>query len=185
MLRPWLLVVLVAALALWLWRQPHVDAPEATGGNARHRMEPGYVATGAVMTETGVDGQPLYRLRADRIAQPDPTSEIALAAPLFQYQGPTVWTVSAHEGVLPPSEQEIRLSGDVLARADQAGAEPMQLHTATLTVNMQTRRADTVDPVTMEWGANRLSATGLHADMQADYLRLKSPVHGEFARAAR
>jgi len=37
----------------------------------------------------------------------------------------------------------------------------------------------------MEWGANRLSATGLHADMQADYLRLKSPVHGEFARAAR
>jgi len=183
-LRPWLLVVLVGTLALWLWRQPQEEATEAAAGGAHHRMEPGYVATGAVMTETGVDGQPLYRLRADRIAQPDPTADIVLATPQFQYQGTTVWTVSAHEGVLPPSEQEIRLSGDVLARADRVGAEPMQLHTATLTVNMQTRRADTVDPVTMEWGANRLSATGLHADMQADYLRLKSPVHGEFARVA-
>jgi LPS export ABC transporter protein LptC len=182
--RPWLLVVLVGALALWLWRQPHEEAPEVAAGGARHRMEPGYVATGAVMTETGVDGQPLYRLRADRIAQPDPASDITMAAPQFQYQGTTVWTVSAHDGVLPPTEQEIRLSGDVLARADQAGSEPMQLHTATLTVNMQTRSADTADPVTMDWGANRLSATGLHADMQADYLRLKSPVHGEFSRAA-
>jgi len=180
--RPWLLVVLVAALALWLWRQPHQEAPEAAAGGNRHRMEPGYVATGAVLIETGADGQPLYRLRADRIAQPDPAADVALTAPQFQYQGSTVWTVSARAGVLPPSQQEIRLSGDVLARADQAGADPVQLHTATLTVNLQTRSADTVDPVTMEWGANRLSAAGLHADMQADYLRLKSPVHGEFAR---
>ena len=59
----------------------------------------------------------------------------------------------------------------------------MELHTASLDVDLTTRRADTLDPVTMQWGANRLSAVGLHADMQADELRLKSPVHGEFARA--
>lgn len=183
MRRPWLLVILLAALALWLWRQPRYETPGAAARSGRGPVEPGYVATGAVMLETGNDGRPLYRLRADRIAQLDPTSDIELTAPQFQYEGTTVWTVTAHSGTLPPSQQQIRLAGEVLARGDQAGSEPMELHTDTLDVDLQTRQADTRDPVTMQWGANRLSATGLHADMQADYLRLKSPVHGEFSRA--
>ena len=137
-----------------------------------------------VMLETGIDGQPLYRLRADRIEQPNPAANIELTAPQFQYEGTTVWTVTALSGVVPPTQQQIKLSGDVLARADRVGAEPMQLHSATLSVDMQTRRADTVDAVTMDWGTNRLWAAGLHADMQADYLLLKSPVHGEFSRLA-
>ncbi len=184
MRRPWLLVVLGAALALWAWRQPRYEVPETANSGARQHAEPGYVATGAVMLETGADGRPLYRLRADRISQPDPSANIDLAAPQFQYEGETVWTVTARSGSLPPTQQQITLAGDVLARADQPGSEPMELRTATLRVDMQTRRADTVDPVTMNWGANRLWAAGLHADMQADYLRLKSPVHGEFARVA-
>ena len=94
-----------------------------------------------------------------------------------------MWTVTARTGTLPPSQQQVKLAGDVVARGNQVGTEPMELHTASLTVDLQTRLADTLDPVTMEWGANRLSALGLHADMQADYLRLKSPVHGEFAHA--
>ena len=185
MRRPWLLVVFAGALALWLWRLPRGGAPEAAAGGNHRTLAPGYVATGAVLLETDADGQPLYRLRAERIAQPTPAAEIELTAPQFQYQGATVWTVTARAGKVPPSQDHIELAGDVLARADRAGAEPMQLRTATLSVDMQTRRADTVDSVTMDWGANRLWAAGLHADMQADYLRLKSPVHGEFARLAR
>lgn len=183
MRRPWLLVVLLAALAMWFWRQPRYEAPDTGNRGNRGPVEPGYVATGAIMLETGNDGRPLYRLRADRISQLDPGADIELASPQFQYEGPTVWTVTARTGTLPPSQQQVRLAGDVVARGDQVGADPMELHTATLTVDLQTRLADTLDPVTMEWGANRLSASGLHADMQADYLRLKSPVHGEFAHA--
>ena len=183
MRRPWLLVILLAALALWLWRQPRYETPETASSSGRRPVEPGYAATGAVMLETGNDGRPLYRLRADRIVQPDPDAAIELTAPQFQYEGTTVWTVTARTGTLPPSQQQIRLAGDVVARGDQAGTEPMELHTATLDVDLQARRADTLDPVTMDWGANRLSASGLHADMQTDYLRLKSPVHGEFAHA--
>jgi len=183
--RPWLLVVLLAALAMWLWRQPRYEAPETASRTNRGPVEPGYVATGAILRETGADGRPLYRLRAERIAQPDPAASIALTAPQFQYEGPTLWTVTARTGTVPPSQQQIRLEGDVVARGEQSGSEPMELHTATLDVDLQTRRADTQDPVTMQWGTNRLSATGLHADMQADYLRLKSPVHGEFTRAVK
>ena len=185
MRRVWLLLGLATALALWLWRLPHDGRPEAAAGRSHRRTEPGYVATGAVMLETDAEGRPLYRLRAERIAQPDPAADIELTAPQFQYEGSTVWTVTARSGVLPPAEQQIRLSGDVLARAERPGADPMELRTATLGVDMQARRADTVDPVTVEWGANRLWAAGLHADMQTDYLRLRSPVHGEFARVAR
>ena len=39
-----------------------------------------------VLFETDEEGQPLYRLRAARIAQPDPTSNIVLTTPQF-YQG--------------------------------------------------------------------------------------------------
>lgn len=182
MRRPWLLVVLLAALAMWLWRQPRYETPETANRTGRGPVEPGYVATGAVMLETGHDGRPLYRLRAERISQLNPNANIELTAPQFQYEGTTVWTVTARTGTLPPSQQQVRLAGDVLARGEQVGTDPMELHTATLDVDLQTRLADTRDPVTMQWGANRLSATGLHADMQADYLRLKSPVHGEIAQ---
>jgi len=183
--RPWLLVVLLAALAMWLWRQPRYETPETARSSGRGPVEPGYVATGAVMLETGNDGKPQYRLRADRISQLHPDSEIELTAPQFQYEGTTVWTVTARSGTLPPTQQQIKLAGDVVARGNQVAAVPMELRTATLTVELQTRLADTLDPVTVNWGANRLSSTGLHADMQADYLRLKSPVHGEFARAVK
>ena len=47
---------------------------------------------------------------------------------------------------------------------------------------MTTRRADTSDPVTMDWGTNKLWSNGMNADMQTNHLRLISPVYGEFSR---
>ncbi len=70
-------------------------------------------------------------------------------------------------------------------RAQRPDAQPIHIHTASLNVDMQTRRADTTDPVTMDWGSNRLWSQGLHADMQTDHLRLLSPVYGEFTRSGK
>jgi LPS export ABC transporter protein LptC len=181
--RAWLLLAFAAGLVLWLWRSPREevsDNPTRANGNA---PEPGYVATGAVLFETDDTGQPLYRLRAERIAQPEPTANIELTAPQFAYQGETIWTLNANTGVLPPSAQQISLAGDVYAEGERFGRQPIHIRTASLHVDMQTRRADTSDAVTMDWGPNRLWAQGLQADMQTDHLRLKSPVYGEFARA--
>ncbi|MBS0388546.1 MAG: LPS export ABC transporter periplasmic protein LptC, partial [Proteobacteria bacterium] len=88
----------------------------------------------------------------------------------------------AARGVLPPAAQQISLQGGVVAQAQRPGSVPLQLRTDSLDVDMQARTADTSDAVTMEWGRNRLWANGLHADMNTDALRLKSPVHGEIAR---
>ena len=185
MRRAWLLLAFAAALVLWTWRSPREEVQDNQAHDERPAAEPGYIATGAVLLETDTEGQPLYRLRAERISQPDPTGAIELTAPQFEYQGNTTWTLTAHTGVLPPSAQQISLSGDVVAHGDRTGAVPIEIHGATLNVDMQTRRADTVDPVTMDWGANRLWAQGLHADMQADQLRLISPVYGEFKRTGK
>jgi LPS export ABC transporter protein LptC len=181
--RAWLLVAFGVALVLWLWRPPREEIQDNRKHGAGPAVEPGYVATGAVMLETDADGQPLYRLRADRIAQPAPTADIQLTAPQFVYQGGTVWTLTAKNGVLPPSAQQITLTGDVVATGDKPNAVPMHIYSASLSVDMQTRHADTLDPVTMDFGSNHLWAQGMHADMQTDHLRLLSPVYGVFTRS--
>ena len=185
MRRSWLLLAFAVALVMWLWRSPREEVSDTQSQGTGHAPEPGYIATGALLFETDTEGQPLYRLRAERISQPGPQSDIELSSPQFEYQGSTVWTLNAKTGTLPPSAQQISLMGDVYAQGQRPNAQPIHIHTASLNVDMQTRRADTTDPVTMDWGSNRLWSQGLHADMQTDHLRLLSPVYGEFTRSGK
>ena len=177
-----LLVAFASALVLLLWRSPRGEAPANTVPSSGSSSAPGYVATGAELIDTDADGQPQYSLHATQISQPTPTADIELTAPQFVYRGETEWTLTAARGVLPPAAQQISLQGDVVAHAQRAGSVPLQLRTASLSVDMQARSADSSDAVAMEWGRNRLWANGLHADMKTDELQLKSPVHGEVAR---
>jgi len=185
MRRAWLLLAFAVALVMWLWRSPRGEVADNPARGARETPEPGYVATGALLFETDTEGQPLYRLHADRISQPNPTADIELTSPQFEYQGTTLWTLNARTGTLPPSAQQISLVGDVFAQGQRTGAEPIHIHTDTLNVDMQTRHADTADPVKMDWGPNRLWSHGMQADMQTDHLRLLSPVYGEFTRTGK
>ena len=182
MRRIWLLLAFASALVLWLWRSPRGETPANAAPSASASAAPGYVATGAELIDTDADGQPQYSLHATQISQPTPTADIELTAPQFVYRGETEWTLTAARGVLPPAAQQIRLLGDVVARAQRTGSAPLQLRATSLAIDMQASTADSTDPVAMEWGRNRLWASGLHADMKTDELRLKSPVHGEVAR---
>jgi LPS export ABC transporter protein LptC len=182
MRRIWLLLAFASALVLWLWRSPRGEPTVNAAASAGSRAAPGYVATNAELIDTDADGQPQYALHATQISQPSPTADIELTAPQFVYRGETAWTLSAARGVLPPNAQQIQLLGDVIARAQREGTAPLQLRTASISVDMQARTADSSDTVAMESGRNRLWASGLHADMKTDELQLKSPVHGEVAR---
>jgi len=183
MRRVWLLLAFASALVLWLWRSPRGEAPTSAAPSANAAAAPGYVATGAELIDTGADGQPQYSLHATQIAQPSPNADIELTAPQLVYHGDTAWTLTAARGLLPPAAQQVSLQGDVVAQAQRAGASPLVLRTASLNVDMEARTADSSDAVAMEWGRNRLWANGLHADMNSDALRLKSPVHGEVAQS--
>ena len=183
MRRIWLLLAFASALVLWLWRSPRGEAPSNAAPSTNTAAAPGYVATGAELIDTDADGQPQYSLHATQISQPSPNADIELTAPQFVSRGDTAWTLTAARGLLPPAAQQISLQGDVVAQAQRVGASPLVLRTARLNVDMEARTADSSDAVAMEWGRNRLWASGLHADMNSDALRLKSPVHGEVARS--
>ena len=182
MRRAWLLLVFAAALALWLWRSPREENADVTTSTAEHSTEPGFVATGAVLFDTDALGRPQYRLVANRVEQADPKADIQVSAPKFHYQGAADWILTAQHGTLPPAAHSASLVGDVSITLRRPNVAPLQILTSTLDLDMILERADTSAPVTLNWGSNRISATGLHADMKADSLRLDSQVRGEFKR---
>ncbi len=180
MRRVGLLLVFAAALGLWLWQAtPRPESTATTTAAAHGNAEPGYVATSADLIETGADGLEQFRLRAAHVEQATPDSDVLLSNPEFQHQGRSAWTLSAQRGVMAPDTQQLALSGSVLANG-VLGAAPISIRTESLNVDLQQQKLDTLAAVSIDWGRNRLSAMGLHADMKSDSLRLESDIHGEF-----
>jgi len=181
MRRVWLLLIFAATLALWLWRVPRGTVMESENSETNHSAAPGYVASGAELTDTNADGQPEFRMVAERIEQPWPAADVELTSPHFSYAGATEWTLTAERGVLAQATEQVYLTGDVLATAARAGQPPWQIRTYTLDADLLHKQLDTRADVAMVWGRNRLWAAGLHADINTDRLQLTSPVYGEFA----
>jgi len=176
-----LLLLLVVALVAALWRwQPIGEGATTTAGTTG--SQPGYVATGAELVDTGEDGQPQFRLQASRISQQHPGAIVELDEPRIDYQGTTRWQLTARSGTLPQDASSVNFTGDVRAAAERGREAPLVIRTETLDIDLIRRRAETSAEVAVELGRNRLAATGLHADMKADSLRLESAVHGEYAR---
>ena len=176
-----LLLLLVVALVAALWRwQPIGEGATTTAGTTG--SQPGYVATGAELVDTGEDGQPQFRLQATRISQQHAGAVVELEQPHIDYEGATRWQLTARRGTLPQDASSVNFSGEVRAVAERGHEVPLTIRTETLDVDLVKRRAETSAEVTVELGRNRLAATGLHADMKADSLRLESAVHGEYAR---
>src|SRR5258706_7935805 len=179
MRRVWILGIIAAALALWLWRVPTRSVVENENGEANHSTAPGYVASGAELIDTNADGEPEFRLLAERIEQPWPAADVALTAPQISYAGETAWTLTARHGVLQQAAEQVSLSGEVLVTALRAGQPPWQIRTDSLDADLLQKRLDTNAGVVMLWGRNRLWTSGLHADIRADRLQLTSPIRGE------
>jgi len=182
MRRSWLLLVFATALGLWLWQTRKPPAAVSAGAaGAAGGTETGYVAVNAELMDTDADGKPKYQLRASRIEQHELDADVALSGPQFQYTGPTTWTLNAQRGVLPADGQQVNLSGEVLIVGTRPGEEALSIRSDEVSVDLQQQRLDTASPVVIDWGHNAMTATGLHADMKAESLRLESKVHGEFA----
>jgi len=174
-------ILLAGTVGLMIWRGQDGDRP--ADDNATPLADPGYVATDAEIIQTGPDGEPLYRLRARRVEQPAAGAAIRVTKPQLSYQegdGPA-WTLRADTGVLPADTARADLAGSVRAVAVQADSAPLEIRTASLGVDMGTRRLRSHDPVEITWGRDRVTAVGLSADLKAGTLRLESRVHGEIA----
>jgi LPS export ABC transporter protein LptC len=179
----------VLLLVLYLWQQPGVGGGDAGGPESAAR-EPGYTAVGAKLLEMGDNGQPLYRLDAERIEQPRPNADISVTEPRVFYD-PAVgnpWKLRAARGVLPPDARSARLSGDVQVEGTPQGSRsPVMIRTEQLDLDISRQQATSGERVQIEWGGSRVSGRGLFADLKGSNLQLKSDVHGQSAprRSAR
>ena len=181
MSRSTLLVLLLIGVVLWAWLAPRRVAPEL-GGNNGEVAPPasGYVATDAELIETDDTGAPLLRLRADRIAQPNPSADVSLTRPQLNYQRDesSSWSLRAAEGSLASNRQRVEFSGAVQATNQRTGEPTIVIRTDQLSFDIPRQRADTDAAVAIDWGKARLRARGMHLNLLTGSLVLDAEGHG-------
>ena len=145
--------------------------------------DPGFEARGAEIVETGSDGLPRYRVRAQQITQ-DPASRNVLLQQvelrLADAAGAS-WAVDARSGQMPADARSIELAGDVEVRGRAAARdEPLAIRTERLSYDFERQFARSDAEVTFVMGTRALAATGIAADLKAGRVRLESKVNGRF-----
>ena len=171
------LAALIAVLVQWrlLDREP-AAAPQEV-------LRPGYYLTGVVLEEFGTDGKLRIGLESES-ANEDPSSGVVrLADVVVDYHAPTGrrWHLTSNEGRVPPGGRVIEFEGDVkLNGAPGDGARQAELHTPRLQLDTVAEVAQTKSAVELSFGAHRMQATGMRADLKKGNLQLDSGVHGRF-----
>jgi LPS export ABC transporter protein LptC len=181
MSRSAIVVILLIGVALWAWLAPRGVAPQL--GETTADVTPpasGYVATDAELIETDDDGTLLLRLRADRIAQPNPAADVGLTRPQLDYQRDpsSNWTLRAAEGSLANNRQQVKFSGAVQATHRRTGEPTIVIRTDQLSFDIPRQRADTAATVAIDWGNARLQARGMHLNLLSGTLILDADGHG-------
>jgi LPS export ABC transporter protein LptC len=171
-------VALIAALVQWRV----VEREPATGDGTAER--PGYFLTGVDLEEFGVDGELRIGLRSIS-ASDDPASGVIRQAQVaVDYHVPTGqdWNLTSNEARVPAGGQTVEFEGEVRL-AGRPGTNPLaaELHTPRLTLDTVGEIAETRSPVELAFGAHRIRALGMRADLKAGTLRLESDVSGRFA----
>lgn len=178
-----LLVAGFAALiaALVQWRV--VDREPAANGSPAER--PGYFLTGVDLEEFGVDGVLRIGLRSISATEDTVSGVIRLAQVTVDYHAPTGkdWNLISNEARVPPGGRTVEFEGDVRL-AGQPGEDLVaaELHTARLQLDTVTEVADTRGPVELVFGASRLHALGMRADLKGGTVHLESEVSGSLVR---
>lgn len=170
-----LLAVVGALLLTWqLFAEREQDGIE----QVEARDERGYYLDTATLTEMGPEGRPKVVIKARLIEQLRVDDSIAMHDLAIDYatDGAGPWTMTARHGRMPADRNSVLLSGDVILR----GRDGAVVRTDLLNYDTVADLVSTAEPVTIEFGAHRLDARGLRADLNAGNLQLESAIHGVF-----
>ncbi|GAA4860913.1 LPS export ABC transporter periplasmic protein LptC [Luteimonas vadosa] len=171
--RAWLgTILLVAAIVSgWsAWRQ-RADPLTATGVADRSD----YVLHDFELVSLDAQGKESFTLRAPELARNPADGTIALQTPLFLLPDPdgTYWEVRSRTGWLSASHDELRLRGDVVAKAEEAAADAISMNTEQLNVFPQTNLATSAVPVTITQSGSTMRGSSMQADLAAKNVKLK------------
>jgi LPS export ABC transporter protein LptC len=178
------LAVVIALLVTFLIGRGGAQREAAAVADAPAE-NPGYAAINAEIIETGDDGRPRYRLRAERIEQQPNDLSVSLERPALRYtdERGSEWSASALRGTVPEDRGRVDLEGDVVLSGLLPGSpEPARVATERLSFDTVNEVATTDADVTFDWSQHQLTARGLRADLKRERLVLESRVHGRFVR---
>jgi lipopolysaccharide export system protein LptC len=170
----------IAAFTFWVLQ---VSAPrEVRGREASH--EPDYHFGKPRITRFGTDGALELDLTAAHAVHYPDDDTVALDDLKVDVRAPdgTAWTMSAARGHAPMAGQLVTLEGGVrIARPAGGGGGAIELTTDHVVLDTQAQSLETEAPVLIVAGANRVTATGLTADLIHDRITLRSRVRGTYA----
>jgi LPS export ABC transporter protein LptC len=165
----------------WIALDRAQNGTTSSAPNPALTQDAGYAARDAQLIETGPDGRPMYRLRANLIQQQPPAQLVTLDGVQMQMHDPdgNVWSGRADHGLIMQDDAVVELTGAVrlwgLIPGDKQSA---QVSTEQLFVNTRTDVATSPAPVLLNWGTQQLSGTGLEASLNDRRVKLESDVHG-------
>lgn len=147
------------------------------------RQETGYYLRDATLTEFNESGGVRVRVSA-RLATENPslqTVDLETVSVDYFPEPSQHWRLTSDRGHLPPEQDRVELSGNVVMTGEREGAAgPAVVRSDELTLEVEERIARTAGPVTLSLGRHGVSATGLVANLKAETLRLESGVNGRF-----
>jgi LPS export ABC transporter protein LptC len=171
------LVALMAVLVQWrlLDREPAAEQADV--------QRPGYFLTGVELEEFGTDGMLRIGLESESATEDPANGVVRLAKVSVDYHAAAgrLWHLTAAEGRVPPGGRVVEFEGDVRLNGTPGdGAERAELRTARLQLDTEAETAQTNSEVELAFGAHRMHALGMHADLRQGHLRLESGVNGLF-----
>jgi lipopolysaccharide export system protein LptC len=181
-LLPLLLMLLLAALTLWL-RVAVEDPGGAGNGHGRHDADA--IVDNFRLTRLDEKGAPQHVLNAAKMIHfaDDDSTELAAPRLLRQGEGPGI-TITAKRGSVTRDGDEARFHDDVVVvRAATPEREALTVRTDYLHVLTNKNIARTDHPVTIVEGRSVLSGTGMEFDDNARRFTLSSRVRGHFDQA--
>jgi lipopolysaccharide export system protein LptC len=174
-------LLLAAASASWYWSRPPAEAPPTEGG-ATSAL--GFYLADAVLLGTGVEGELLYELSAQR-AEERPTEGLLWLTQVRVDYRPAAqanWSLTASTAAAPIDGSLLQLAGEVelrsVATPDGDGA---LIRTSALTLDAEARIATSDQTVTVVLGDEQIEAVGMRAYLMDDRLELNSNVHAQFS----
>lgn len=141
--------------------------------------EADYYLRDAQLSSMDEQGQLLYRVNAANVLH-FPDQSIRMSEVEVSYlNGP--WTLTAAQGLIPPGEESLKLSGDVRMHGTLRSGENVRLRTDDIRIRFAQRQIDTQSTVHMNSDTVTASATGLQTDMAGRELKLLSAVQVTYA----
>ena len=184
-LRNSLAIALLSAAALASWyfsRQPPARIARDTGAAG---APAGYYLRGARFVGTDENGNIVYRMRADDLAEHPDRELLEMRGVQLEYRSPQndEWSINAERATAPKNRSVVDLEGAVhVENKPGDSGTPLSIETTRLRFETANAVVLTDAAVSVQVGGLHVSATGLRAHLKDDRLELESGVHGKLDR---